>query len=74
MRKIPPPRRRIGAEVSIAAWTLGSLLNVAVSEPMSPSDGVTAQTMNHGNIPRTIKTAKSIPHNKNHFRAFSLMP
>ena len=72
-KKVPPPPRRIGAEDSMASFTLGSLLKVAVSEPKNPKEGLTANTMIHGNKPRTTNTAKINPQSKNHLRDFWLM-
>ena len=66
---MPPPISRIGAESSMALMTAGSELNVAVSEPMKPNDGVDIQMMSQGNSPRTRKTAIKIPQRRNHLWA-----
>lgn len=71
---MPPAIRRTGADDSIASVTLGSPLNVAVKEPIGPKDGETAQTISHGNTPRTTKTAIRSPQVKNHLFAFSPIP
>ena len=62
---MPPPANRIGDERSTLSATLGSLEKVAVKEPIKPNEGLVPQTMSQGRKPRTIKTAKIIPHNKN---------
>jgi hypothetical protein len=61
---------RIGAERSMASWTAGSLLKVAVKAPTGPRDGIVAQTIRSGRTPLTRKTAISIPQSKNHWRIF----
>jgi hypothetical protein len=60
IKNVPPPASNIGAEVSIASFTLGSLLKVAVIAPSGPSFGIVIQTINHGRSPRITKTAKRI--------------
>jgi hypothetical protein len=47
------------------AATAGSLEKVAVKDPIKPRLGLVAQTISQGSSPRTIKTANSIPHNRN---------
>src|SRR3989338_9547593 len=70
---IPPPANNNGADCSMLSITAGSELNVAVNEPIKPNAGLVNQMINHGNKPRTIKTAMRIPHNKNQRRAFADM-
>lgn len=72
-RNIPPPARSIGEDCSMASWTWGSLLKVAVRAPIGPREGLTPQTISKGKKPRTKKTAMRIPQMRNHLRAFSPM-
>src|SRR5688500_14152878 len=58
----------MGADRSTLSATLGSLEKVAVKEPIKPSEGLVLHTMSQGSNPRTIKTAKRIPHNRNQRR------
>jgi len=64
----------MGAELSMASATFGSLEKVAVSAPIKLRDGVVIHTITHGSSPRTTKTANIIPQNKNHRRALALIP
>lgn len=64
-RKTPPPIRRMGADFSIDSTTCGSPLNDAIKASQGPSVGFVAQIITHGNNPRTIKTAKTIPQRRN---------
>ena len=59
----------MGADCSIVSATCGSLLNVAVNAPKIPREGFAAKIISNGKNPRTITTAKRIPHVRNHFLA-----
>lgn len=60
----------IGEEDSTASITLGSLLKVAINDPIGPRDGVAAQTITQGRRPRITNTAKKSPQTRNHRLAF----
>lgn len=74
MRKVPPPINNTCEDSSNIFPTCGSLLKAACNNPPGPRDGTTTHKMRKGSTPRTITTAKSIPHNKNHRRAFAPIP
>src|SRR5512146_1554998 len=59
----------MGADLSTASTTEGSLLNVLISAPHGPKEGVVTHTISQGRTPLMMKTAKSKPQNRNHLRA-----
>src|SRR5208337_4365387 len=70
-RNMPPPTKRTGADLLIAARTTGSLENVAVSAPTGPRDGADIQTITHGSTPPITKTANRILQTRNQRRPLS---
>ena len=68
---MPPPARSTGAADSTAACTPALPESAAVNAPIGPRLGTVAQTMAHGNRPRTTTTAMMNPQKRNHLRDFS---